>query len=162
MSVTHMPPDISPVSPFASPPLERLVPSSARRRPLPRKLRRAVGPLALLALWQLLSSLGVLHADVLASPGTIAEVGAGLIADGTLPSAMGVSLQRAVAGLLIGGFTGIALALVSGLSRGAAGPRPPAHPASATPTAAATSRCPSATRRADPRPCSVPQASWTT
>lgn len=118
MSVTtHVSPDISPVSSFDAPPLERLVPSSARRRQLPRKLRRAFGPLALLALWQLLSSLGILHADVLASPGTIAGVGWGLISDGTLPSAMGVSLQRAAAGLLIGGVTGIVLALVSGLSR---------------------------------------------
>ncbi|CAM5432459.1 ABC transporter permease [Streptomyces californicus] len=55
--------------------------------------------------------------DVLASPGTIARAGADLVADGTLPSAMGVSLQRVVAGLLLGGTIGTALALVSGLSR---------------------------------------------
>ena len=98
-------------------PLEPVVPSSAHRPPLPRKLRRVFGPVGLLILWQVLSATGVLHPDVLASPGTIAEVGAGLIADGTLPSAMATSLQRVAAGLLIGGITGTTLALVSGLSR---------------------------------------------
>ncbi len=76
-----------------------------------------MGPLLLLAVWQVSSATGILHPDVLASPGTIARAGADLVADGTLPSAMGVSLQRVVAGLLLGGTIGTALALVSGLSR---------------------------------------------
>ncbi len=80
-------------------------------------MRRTVGPLLLLAVWQVSSATGILHPDVLASPGTIARAGADLVADGTLPSAMGVSLQRVVAGLLLGGTIGTALALVSGLSR---------------------------------------------
>lgn len=119
MSIAHAPPDMSPMSSDGSSPLplEPVVPSSERRRPLPRKLRRVFGPVGLLILWQVLSATGVLHPDVLASPGNIAEVGAGLITDGTLPSAMATSLQRVAAGLLIGGITGTALALVSGLSR---------------------------------------------
>lgn len=84
---------------------------------MPRWLRRTVGPLLLLALWQVFSATGVLHPDVLASPGTIARAGADLIADGTLPAAMGVSLQRVAVGLVLGGVVGTALALVSGLSR---------------------------------------------
>lgn len=89
----------------------------ARLRGVPRWLRRAVGPLLLLVLWQVLSATGVLHPDVLASPGTIARAGSGLVTDGTLTSAMGISLQRVAAGLLLGGVVGTALALLSGLSR---------------------------------------------
>lgn len=119
MTVDHAPPeslpDISPVSE-----LEEITPASgagSRRPSVPRWLRRAVGPVLLLVVWQVLSSAGVLPADVLASPGTIARAGGELVADGTLPNAMGVSLQRVAVGLLLGGAIGVSLALVSGLSR---------------------------------------------
>ncbi|MGW1837416.1 ABC transporter permease [Streptomyces sp. BBFR2] len=97
--------------------LEPVVAVSARRLGVPRWLRRAVGPVTLLVVWQVLSATGALQEDVLASPGTIARTAAGLVADGTLPSAMAVSLQRVAVGLLIGGVAGIVLALLSGLSR---------------------------------------------
>ncbi|WP_411118700.1 ABC transporter permease [Streptomyces sp. 058-1L] len=127
MTISHAPPDL-PTAPekgpapggLTSPGLEAIVPASVRRarlRSVPRWLRRTVGPLLLLALWQVFSATGVLHPDVLASPGTIARAGADLIADGTLPAAMGVSLQRVAVGLVLGGVVGTALALVSGLSR---------------------------------------------
>ncbi|MER6637792.1 ABC transporter permease [Streptomyces microflavus] len=127
MTISHAPPDL-PAAPekgpapggLTSPGLEPIVPASVRRarlRSVPRWLRRTVGPLLLLALWQVFSATGVLHPDVLASPGTIACAGADLIADGTLPAAMGVSLQRVAVGLVLGGVVGTALALVSGLSR---------------------------------------------
>ncbi|UFQ13978.1 MULTISPECIES: ABC transporter permease [Streptomyces] len=119
MSVSHASPhastDISPIS--AAPELEALVPSSSRRTRLPRWLRRTSGPVLALALWQLLSATGVLTGDVLASPGTIAHVAGDLIRDGSLPSAMGVSLRRVAVGLLFGIVAGTALALVSGLFR---------------------------------------------
>ncbi|MCM1971533.1 ABC transporter permease [Streptomyces sp. G1] len=83
----------------------------------PRWARRTIGPLLLLAAWQLASSLGWLSADVLAPPSTIASDAAGLIGDGTLPAAMGVSLQRVAIGLVLGGTVGTVLALLSGLSR---------------------------------------------
>ena len=126
MTVDHAPPDISPVSgksfPSPAPPvdLEPVLPEAAsglRLGSVPRWIRRTIGPLLLLALWQVSSAAGVLHPDVLASPGTIARAGADLVADGTLPSAMGVSLRRVAVGLLLGGVIGTALALVSGLSR---------------------------------------------
>lgn len=100
--------------------LEPVVPATARGarlRDVPRWLRRTAGPLLLLILWQVSSATGVLHPDVLASPGTIARAGSDLVADGTLTSAMAVSLQRVAVGLLLGGAVGTALALVSGLSR---------------------------------------------
>lgn len=127
MTISHAPPDPAaglektpaPGS-RTSPDLEPIVPASVRRarlRSVPRWLRRTVGPLLLLALWQVFSATGVLHPDVLASPGTIARAGGDLIADGTLPAAMGVSLQRVAVGLVLGGVIGTVLALVSGLSR---------------------------------------------
>ncbi|MGA5198051.1 ABC transporter permease [Streptomyces exfoliatus] len=122
MTVSHAPPPSAPaptsgISP--SPDVEALTPDRrpGRRPAVPRWLRRAVGPVLLLALWQTLSSTGVLSPDALASPGTVARAAGELIGDGTLPTAMGVSLRRVAAGLLIGGVVGIALALLSGLSR---------------------------------------------
>ncbi|MEU9001612.1 ABC transporter permease [Streptomyces sp. NPDC048551] len=134
MSIDHAPPDISPIAgsepaaPFpatpaattaaaSAPALVPVVPASARRRSVPRWARRTAGPLLLLALWQLASTFGMLPVDALAPPSTIARAGADLIGDGTLPSAMGISLQRVAIGLLIGGTAGTALALLSGLSR---------------------------------------------
>ncbi|WP_210586164.1 ABC transporter permease [Streptomyces sp. GESEQ-35] len=128
MSISHAPPDShecdipdigdsSAPSPRPSPDLVPIVPTSSRRTRVPRWLRRTTGPLLLLALWQLLSVTGVLTADVLASPGRIAQVGGDLISDGSLPSAMGTSLQRVALGLLLGTVVGTGLALVSGLFR---------------------------------------------
>ncbi|MEU8977144.1 ABC transporter permease [Streptomyces sp. NPDC058246] len=127
MSISHAPPgssgpDISDISrtstqDSAPPELEPIVPASTRRTRVPRWLRRTSGPVLLLILWQLLSSTGVLSSDVLASPGTIARVGSDLVADGSLPHAMGVSLQRVAVGLLLGSVVGTGLALVSGLFR---------------------------------------------
>ncbi|MFB7448385.1 ABC transporter permease [Streptomyces sp. NPDC056194] len=118
MTVDHAPPSSLPdISP-----LPDLVPLTAARRPgrlpsVPRWLRRAVGPVLLLVLWQSCSATGVLPADALASPGTVARAAGDLVGDGTLPTAMGVSLRRVAVGLLLGGAVGVALALVSGLSR---------------------------------------------
>ncbi|MGW3629364.1 ABC transporter permease [Streptomyces sp. NPDC005122] len=103
--------------PPAPPELVPVVPSSTRRARVPRWLRRTSGPLLLLTLWQLLSYTGALASGVLAPPGTIARVGADLITDGSLPNAMGVSLQRVAVGLLLGTVIGTGLALVSGLFR---------------------------------------------
>ncbi|WP_420865402.1 ABC transporter permease, partial [Streptomyces pathocidini] len=119
MTISHAPPDISAkaTAPAAAPALEPLTSTTARRARVPRWLRRATGPVLLLVLWQLLSGLGVLPPEVLASPGTIARVGADLVADGSLPAAMATSLRRVAIGLLFGTLVGAALALVSGLFR---------------------------------------------
>ncbi|MFD7097990.1 ABC transporter permease [Streptomyces xanthophaeus] len=121
MSISHAPPpDISLKTrpdQRSSPALVTVVPTSARRRSVPRWLRRTSGPLLLLALWQLASTAGWLPTDTLAPPSTIAAAAADLIGDGTLPAAMAVSLQRVAIGLVIGGTAGTVLALLSGLSR---------------------------------------------
>ncbi|CAM5682611.1 ABC transporter permease [Streptomyces purpurascens] len=121
MSISHAPPrssapDISPKS-ASDLDLQPLVPTSSRRTRVPRWLRRTTGPVLLLVLWQLLSSTGSLPPDVLASPGRIAQVGGDMVADGSLPAAMGTSLQRVAAGLLFGLVVGTGLALLSGLFR---------------------------------------------
>ncbi|GAA3776904.1 ABC transporter permease [Streptomyces coacervatus] len=132
MSISHAPPgssepDISSISTSkgaevdsrdpASLDLTPIVPASSRRTRVPRWLRRTSGPLLLLALWQLLSSTGVLTSDVLAPPSRIARVAGDMIGDGSLASAMGTSLQRVAFGLLLGTVIGTGLALVSGLFR---------------------------------------------
>ncbi len=80
-------------------------------------LRRWVSPLVLLGIWQAASATSVLPTSKLASPATIGRAAWNLTADGTLPSAIGVSLQRVVVGFLVGAVAGIGLALVAGLSR---------------------------------------------
>ncbi|WP_416975499.1 ABC transporter permease [Streptomyces sp. 4F14] len=121
MSISHAPPPPdaaeSDIPDSRGLDLQPLLPRTARRARVPRWLRRTTGPVLLLALWQLLSTTGVLTSDVLASPGRIAEVGRELIADGSLTSAMGTSLQRVALGLLFGTLIGTGLALFSGLFR---------------------------------------------
>ncbi|MEU1279264.1 ABC transporter permease [Streptomyces sp. NPDC005805] len=136
MSISHAPPGAPKSVPQGSPPptdddraaatplhadtapeLVPLVPASSRRARIPRWMRRTSGPLLLLALWQVLSSTGLLTADVLASPGRIAQVAGDLVADGSLPAAMGTSLRRVALGLLVGTVAGTGLALLSGLFR---------------------------------------------
>ncbi|MEU7478679.1 ABC transporter permease [Lentzea sp. NPDC042327] len=78
---------------------------------------RWISPAALVLLWQLASSTGVLSPEKLASPLTVAESAGELIADGQLVDAFLVSLGRVFFGFLIGGVVGVALGLAAGLSR---------------------------------------------
>ncbi|MEV6771907.1 ABC transporter permease subunit [Nocardia sp. NPDC051030] len=94
-------------------------------RPIAGRLRlprasawtRLISPLVLVAIWQVASSTGLLSERLLASPVTVLHTAVDLIQDGTLTSALTVSLQRAALGFLIGAVFGIGLALVAGLSR---------------------------------------------
>ncbi|MEU6802996.1 ABC transporter permease [Streptomyces neyagawaensis] len=78
---------------------------------------RLVGPLLFLALWAAASAAGQLDPAAVPAPWTVLETGARLWTDGTLPTDILTSLQRAGAGFAIGLTAGIALALASGLSR---------------------------------------------
>lgn len=89
-------------------------PAQTRKFRLPL---RWISPVALVLLWQLASSTGVLSPDKLASPLTVAQSAGELIADGQLGEAFAVSITRVLFGFLIGGFAGVVLGLVSGLSR---------------------------------------------
>lgn len=93
-------------------------PGSARGRSAPLTfLRRLVSPIILIALWQAASSAGLLSADTMASPATIAATARDLIADGTLGQEALISVQRVAIGLTLGLVTGLVLALLAGLSR---------------------------------------------
>lgn len=91
--------------------------STGRRLRVPRFVRRAVGPLLVLALWQIGSATGVLHPDVLASPAAVWDRATALWTSGDLPSAIAISGARAGLGFLLGAAVAIALALMAGLFR---------------------------------------------
>lgn len=116
MTATLAPPEAAttPAAAAAAPPRRR-----RPRRPTRGLswLRRWVSPLAILTVWQLLSSTGVLTEDVLASPAQILATAAQLLADGTLQSATATSITRVVSGFLIGATVGLVLATVAGLTR---------------------------------------------
>jgi len=104
----------------ASRPAVRLVEArraTARRRSLPRGVRRLGGPLLLLLLWQTLSSTGVVGPRTLAPPTDVLAAAVELTRSGELPQHLLASLRRVAAGLAIGVTAGLALATVAGLFR---------------------------------------------
>ncbi|MBS1693522.1 MAG: ABC transporter permease [Actinobacteria bacterium] len=100
-----------------APPSDVGVPHAGRRRTPRWGLIRLASPLALLALWQAGSALGLIPQDVLPAPSLIAEAGAELVGSGELADALTVSGLRVVEGLLLGGLLGVALGTAVGLSR---------------------------------------------
>jgi len=83
---------------------------------------RLVSPLAVVLLWQLVSSAGLVSAQKLPPPVTVWRTAVSLVttdspAYGTLQDAMLVSLQRMAIGFAFGAVVAIGLALVAGLSR---------------------------------------------
>jgi sulfonate transport system permease protein len=94
-------------------------------RPRRRRLRgwyRLVSPVAVVVLWQLVSSARLIPKDKLPPPSTIWHTAVSLVttaspAYGTLQGAMVVSLQRMAVGFAAGGTIAVLLALVAGLSR---------------------------------------------
>ncbi|MCW2843152.1 MAG: transporter permease [Nocardioides sp.] len=89
---------------------------AARRSPL-RHLARWVSPVVIIAVWQLLSSAGILDERTIASPSQIFSTAADLIRDGTLGAQTLVSVQRVAIGFAIGATIGLLLAVVAGLSK---------------------------------------------
>ncbi|MDR5826927.1 ABC transporter permease [Caballeronia sp. LP006] len=89
----------------------------APRRAAGLRWRRLVVPVALLSAWQLASSTGFVNERRFSSPAQIATTLWELAAIGELGTHLLASLARAGSGLAIGLTLGVALALVSGLSR---------------------------------------------
>lgn len=87
------------------------------RGPRAAGLQRLISPIVLLLLWQAASSSGLLPERLIAAPVKIARTAVDLTTDGTLPNAIGVSLQRVVEGFVIGAVAAVVLALAAGLSR---------------------------------------------
>ncbi|BBG03227.1 MULTISPECIES: ABC transporter permease [Pseudonocardia] len=84
---------------------------------IPRWVVKTASPVALVGLWQVLSSTGVLPRDVLAAPLTVAVTAADMWSDGAIQSAVLASTGRVVAGIAIGLVTAVVLATLSGLFR---------------------------------------------
>jgi sulfonate transport system permease protein len=97
--------------------LTRPIPKKKRRAKfrVPRLVRRAVGPLIVLALWQLVCSTGVFTSFEVASPLAVFDAGRQLWEQGALQPNLLVSLRRVAEGLGVGVFAGVSLAVLSGL-----------------------------------------------
>jgi sulfonate transport system permease protein len=93
-----------------------------RRRSAGRGWYRLIAPVAIVLLWQLVSSAGLISTQKLPPPLTVWHTAVSLVttsspAYGTLQGAMLVSLQRMAIGFAFGAVAAVALALVAGLSR---------------------------------------------
>jgi sulfonate transport system permease protein len=88
-----------------------------RRQVVPRALQRMLGPVLLIALWQILSTTGVFDERTVPPPTRVLGAGVRLIADGSLQEHLLTSLLRVGYGLVFGVVLGLSLALVAGLSR---------------------------------------------
>src|SRR3954470_8679104 len=78
---------------------------------------RWVSPLAIVVIWQLASSTGLLPEKTLESPVGILQTTWDLIRDGQLTAALATSLRRAVIGFLIGATVAVIAGTAAGLSR---------------------------------------------
>jgi len=87
-----------------------------QRGPIPRGWQSLLLPAALLALWQASNSFGWVDPNILTSPLNVLHTLFRGLADGSLPEAMLLSLQRTLTGLLLGGGAGLLGGLLLGLS----------------------------------------------
>jgi sulfonate transport system permease protein len=100
-----------------TPQLVSIKPRRLAGRGLPRPLRRAIGPAAVVLLWQIASVTDLLPQEVLAGPAAVIASASKLLATGELQQAIVISLGRAAAGLAIGSSVAVVLAILSGLFR---------------------------------------------
>jgi sulfonate transport system permease protein len=91
-------------------------PPSGRRRRTPT-WQRWISPVAIVVVWQLASSTGLLAEDELASPWRVVTAAVDVTASGELPQGLAISLARVVVGFLLGSMVGLVLGVWSGLSR---------------------------------------------
>ncbi len=122
-------PDVALTSP--SRPAVAVAPGSAQAPPIGKAGRtrhrnrawyRLISPVTVIALWQIVSSAGLISKDKLPPPSTVWDTAVNLIAHnsaayGTLQGAMLVSLQRMAIGFMFGAAAALIAALVAGLSR---------------------------------------------
>lgn len=104
-------------------PVPRLVelttsrPGRGRRLSVPRPVERLLGPVLLLALWHLGSTLGFVDARTLPSPADVWSAARALVESGDLQAHVAASVVRVAKGLGLGLAIGLPLAVVAGLSR---------------------------------------------
>jgi sulfonate transport system permease protein len=96
----------------------RAVVSKSQRKPfVPRPLQRLLGPVLLVALWQMLSTTGIFDERTVPPPTRVVSAAYQLIVEGSLQEHLVTSLLRVGYGLVFGVALGLVLALVAGLSR---------------------------------------------
>jgi sulfonate transport system permease protein len=97
--------------------LIRPTPVKKRRSPIriPRLARRVVGPVLVIALWQLVCSAGVWNSVEVASPLAVVDAARELWAQDQLQPNLLISLARVGEGLVLGVAAGTALAVICGL-----------------------------------------------
>jgi len=98
-------------------PARQLALHARPRRRVPRWARRLAGPVLLLAVWQLASSVGWIGETTLAPPSTVLTTGWDLLQSGELQTNLWASTRRVMVGLTLGTAAGVSLALVAGLFR---------------------------------------------
>jgi len=76
-----------------------------------------LSPLAVLALWQVASQIGLIDQRYVPSPYSIAQAGWSITVSGELGKHIFASLRRLAAGFILGAVPGIALGIVMGLNR---------------------------------------------
>jgi sulfonate transport system permease protein len=109
--------------PVGDEPIELVRPSPTGRAArehhirVPRLARRSVGLLVVLAAWQLSCSLGVFTPEEVPSPGDVWQAATQLWSQGTLQSAIWISLRRVLEGLALGVGAGVILAVLTGFFR---------------------------------------------
>jgi sulfonate transport system permease protein len=74
-------------------------------------------PVVIVALWQILSSVGFISTRVMPSPADVLKAFWATTISGKLPYDMAVSAGRAVAGLVVGGAIGFAFGILNGVSK---------------------------------------------
>jgi sulfonate transport system permease protein len=74
-------------------------------------------PVLIVLLWESLARFGQIPGYILPAPTKVVATGIALVRDGTLIPDIGISLARAAAGFVIGGFIGFALGVIVGFSR---------------------------------------------
>lgn len=78
---------------------------------------RLLGPLLVVAVWQLAASAGLLDPRLLTGPDVVARTAWELIETGRLQENVAASLHRALLGLFLGTTAGVVFAVVGGLTR---------------------------------------------
>jgi NitT/TauT family transport system permease protein len=87
------------------------------RRPVAERWLAVLSPLGLLVLWELLSRTGVLDMRFVPPPSLIGGTLVALTRTGELPYHVGVSVERILAGFVLGAVPAVALGLAMGLNR---------------------------------------------
>ncbi|MEK3985018.1 ABC transporter permease [Paenibacillus sp. FSL K6-3166] len=109
--------DSSDIAPISTKKLEKSAVSIAWKSLLSDWGTGAIIPVVTLILWQLAGSTGMISAQFLPTPLSIARAFTGLLVTGELTHHLGVSMGRAGIGFLIGGVLGLLFGVLTGLFR---------------------------------------------